>query len=126
MKIRLITTVLVLITCSCLNTYGQKCKEKLPNDVGPFTNRGAPKITRKPQPEYTEEARRHQTTGTVILRGTFHSSGKVQDVCWVSSLPYGLTENAIKAAYKIVFEPVVKDGHAISVRILIEYNFNLY
>jgi hypothetical protein len=61
-----------------------------------------------------------------VLRALFHSSGKVQDVCWVSSLPYGLTENAIKAAYKIVFEPVEKDGQPISVTSFIQYNFNLY
>jgi hypothetical protein len=41
-------------------------------------------------------------------------------------LPYGLTENAINAAYKIAFEPVKKAGHPVSVRIFIEYNFDLY
>jgi TonB family protein len=125
MKIRSVPVLLVLVTCICPITLGQKCKEKLPN-LGPFTNAGAPKIKQKPEPQYTEEARRHQITGTVLLRGTFHSSGKVQDVCWVSGLPYGLTENAIKAAYKIVFEPITRDGKAVSKRIFIYYNFNLY
>jgi hypothetical protein len=60
------------------------------------------------------------------LRGTFDESGKVQAVCWVSSLPYGLTESAIKAAYKIVFEPAKKDGQPVTSRIFIQYSFDLY
>ena len=120
----LMMTVL-LIACTCPNVLSQECKDKPAQGV-PFSNRGGPKITRKPQPEYTEEARRHETQGTVILRALFHSSGKVQDVCWVSSLPYGLTENAIKAAYQIRFEPIKKDGRPISMKMFVEYNFQLY
>ena len=125
MKIRLITLNLILIVCIYPTVFAQKCREKPPKIVV-FTNQGGPKITHKPQPEYTKDARRHETQGTVILRGLFHSSGKVRDVCWVRSLPYGLTKNAIKAAYQIVFEPVTKDGKPISVTRFIEYNFNLY
>jgi len=128
MTIRSITAALALITCICLNAFGQKCKEKMPD--GPLSGGGnrpdAPKIIRKPQPEYTEAARRHEITGTVLVRGTFHESGKVQDVCWASGLPYGLTENAIKAAYKIVFEPAKKNGQPVTTRIFIQYNFDLY
>jgi TonB family protein len=126
MRIHPIILIMTLIIIICPNAFGQKCKEKFPNLAGPFTNRGAPKIKRKPEPEYTEEARRNNINGTVLLRGTFHSSGKVQDVCWVKRLPYGLTENAIKAAHKIAFEPITKEGKPVSVRIFIEYNFNLY
>ena len=125
MKIHSITLALILIIGICPNAFSQKCKEKLPK-IAVFTNRGGPRITRKPEPEYTEAARRNNITGTVLLRGTFHSSGKVQDVCWVRGRPYGLTEKAIKAAYKIIFEPITNDGKPVSVRIFIEYNFNLY
>ena len=118
---------LIIILCLSPNTFSQKCKGKF-SEIGPYKGGGGsgPKIISKPQPEYTEEARRHQITGTVVLRALFHSSGKVQDVCWVSSLPYGLTENAIKAAYKIVFEPVKKDGQPTSVTMAVMYNFDLY
>ena len=128
MKIRSLAAALTLITCICMSALGQKCQEKLPG--GPLQGGGnrpdVPKIIEKPQPEYTEEARRHEITGTVLLRGTFHESGKVQDVCWATSLPYGLTENAIKAAYKIVFEPAKKNGQPVTTRIFIQYNFDLY
>ena len=125
MKIHPITLTLILFVCICPTVFAQKCREKRPK-VAVFTNQGGPKITHKPQPEYTEEARRHETQGTVILRALFHSSGRVQNVCWFRSLPYGLTKNAIKAAYQIVFEPVTKDGQPVSVTRFIEYNFNLY
>ena len=125
MRVYSISLTLILLFVVCPSTFGQKCKD-VPTKVGPFTNRGGPKIKRKPEPEYTEEARRHGITGTVLLRALFDSSGDVKNVCWVSSLPYGLTENAIKAAYRITFEPVIKDGHAVSVTSFVEYNFNLY
>ncbi|MDT5059855.1 MAG: hypothetical protein QOH63_562, partial [Acidobacteriota bacterium] len=44
----------------------------------------------------------------------------------VSGLPNGLTERAIAAARQIRFTPAMKDGHAVSQYIQIEYNFNLY
>ena len=125
MNARPLVLSLILMAGVCPSVMAQKCKEKLPK-IAVFTNSGSPKITRKPQPQYTEEARRNNINGTVILRGTFHSSGKVQDVCWVKGLPYGLTENAIKVAYKIVFEPITNNGKPVSVRVFIEYSFNLY
>jgi len=83
-------------------------------------------IKSKPQPQYTEEARRHQIIGTVLLRAVFHSSGQIKDVCVVEGLPYGLTRKAVQAAYKIKFEPVMKDGYPVSVTRYIEYSFSLY
>ena len=80
----------------------------------------------KPEPKYTEEARRNQTTGTVVLRVVFASSGEVVQIRAVHSLPFGLTESAIAAARQIRFEPAMKGGHAVSVFMQLEYNFNLY
>lgn len=125
MRVYTIILTLAFLFVVCPDTFGQKCKEGLTKE-GPFTNRGGPKIKRKPEPEYTAEARRHQVTGTVLLRALFHSSGEVKNVCWLWDLPYGLTENAIKAAYKITFEPVIKNGQPVSVTTLVEYHFNLY
>ena len=125
MKIQPLTLIMFLIVCICPSAFSQKCKGKFP-EIMEFSNHSGPKIKRKPEPEYTKEARRYGTTGTVTLRAQFHSSGKVRNVCWVSTLPYGLTENAIKAAYQIVFEPVIKDGKPASVTAFIQYNFILY
>jgi protein TonB len=84
------------------------------------------RVLSKPEPQYTEEARRNQITGTVVLRVVFASSGAVEQIRAVRSLPFGLTERAIAAARQIRFEPATRDGRAVSVSMQLEYNFNLY
>ena len=83
-------------------------------------------VLSKPEPQYTEEARKNQVTGTVILRAVFSSTGQVTGISARSGLPYGLTERAIAAARQIKFTPATKDGHPVSMYIQLEYNFNLY
>jgi TonB family protein len=80
----------------------------------------------KPEPTYTEDARRNQVTGTVMLSVVFASNGDVVQIRAVRTLPYGLTERAIAAARQIKFVPAVKGGHPVSVFMQLEYNFNLY
>jgi TonB family protein len=84
------------------------------------------RILSRPEPQYTEDARKNQVSGTVVLRAVFSSSGAVTNIRAVSGLPYGLTERAIAAARQIRFSPAMKDGRAVSQFIQIEYNFNLY
>jgi protein TonB len=83
------------------------------------------RITSRPEPAYTEEARSRGITGTVVLRAVFAANGKVENIRVVVGLPSGLTERAVNAARKIKFEPAVKDGRYVSQYIQIEYNFNL-
>lgn len=84
------------------------------------------RVLSKPEPSYTEEARRHQTTGTVVLRCIFGANGKVFGIRAVASLPHGLTERAISAARQVRFIPATKDGRPVSMWVQMEYNFNLY
>lgn len=84
------------------------------------------RVLSKPEPQYTEEARKNQVTGTVVLRAVFTSGGQVTNIRAVSGLPYGLTERAIAAARQIRFTPATKDGRPVSMYIQLEYNFNLY
>jgi TonB family protein len=84
------------------------------------------RILSRPEPQYTEEARKNQVSGTVVLRAVFSSNGTVTNIRTVSGLPNGLTERAMAAARQIRFAPATKDGHAVSQYIQIEYNFNLY
>ena len=84
------------------------------------------RLLAKPEPQYTEEARRNQVSGTVLLIAVFASSGEVVQVRALHSLPFGLTEQAIAAARRIKFEPAMKNGRAVSVYMNLEYNFNLY
>ncbi len=84
------------------------------------------RITSKPTPEYTEEARKNQVTGTVVLQMVLSSSGGVTNIRTVSGLPFGLTEKAIAAARRIQFTPATKEGRPVSQYIRVEYNFNIY
>jgi TonB family protein len=84
------------------------------------------RILSKPEPQYTEEARKNQVTGTVVLKAVFSSSGQVTQIRAISGLPNGLTERAIAAARSIKFVPATKDGHPVSMWFQLEYNFNLY
>jgi protein TonB len=84
------------------------------------------RIISRPEPQYTEEARRNQVTGTVVLRAVFSAGGAVTNIKAIKGLPDGLTEKAIAAARQIKFVPAQKDGRNVSQYIQIEYNFNLY
>jgi len=84
------------------------------------------RLLSKPEPQYTEEARKNQVTGTVVLKVVFASSGQVTNIQTMRGLPYGLTEKAIAAARQIKFQPATKDGHQVSMWMQLEYNFNLY
>jgi TonB family protein len=84
------------------------------------------RILEKPEPQYTEAARKNQITGTVVIKAIFSSSGQVTNIVAVSKLPDGLTEKAIAAARQIRFVPATKDGRPVSMYMQLEYNFNLY
>lgn len=83
-------------------------------------------ITHKPEPGFTEDARKNNVTGLVKLRLVLASSGQVTNISVVKGLPDGLTEKAIGAARQIRFTPAEKDGRTVSQWITLEYNFNIY
>ena len=84
------------------------------------------RLLTKPEPHYTEEARKNQIIGTVTLNVVFSSAGEVVQIRATRTLPFGLTERAIAAARQIKFVPAVKGGRPVSVHMQLEYNFNLY
>ena len=84
------------------------------------------RVISKPEPQYTEDARRNQITGSVILRAVFSRTGEVTNIRTLHALPFGLTERAIAAARRIQFRPATKDGRPVNVYMQLEYNFNLY
>ena len=83
-------------------------------------------IVLKSRANYTEEARKSDIQGTVLLLVTFSANGGINGVSVVKSLPLGLTEQAIAAARKLLFIPQKRDGVSVTVSKLVEYNFNLY
>ena len=83
-------------------------------------------ILSRPTPSYPSKARRNGTRGFVRVRLVLAASGKVENVTVLRGLPDGISEEAIKAAGKIKFEPALKDGVKVSQYVIIEYNFNIY
>jgi TonB family protein len=84
------------------------------------------RVLLKPEPQYTEEARKNAVTGTVILSVVFSRDGQVTNIRAVQTLCCGLTEKAIAAAKLIRFEPATRNGRAVSTQMQLVYNFNLY
>jgi TonB family protein len=84
------------------------------------------RLLARPEPQYTEEARKAGVQGTVLLYVVLSSDGTVKNIFVRKALPRGLTTTAIRAARKIRFEPATVGGRPVSQYIQIEYNFNLY
>jgi TonB family protein len=84
-------------------------------------------IKSKPNPGYPPEARAYGVQGVVKLRIILGSDGKVRDDIEVlEGLPHGVTEEAIKAARRIKFEPARKDDRPVSQYVTVIYHFNLH
>lgn len=98
------------------------------NEVGGFSPKEVDtkaEITARPQAVYTREARRMGVQGVVILKVLLLGDGKLDRVRVVRRLPFGLTENAIRAACEVKFKPAVKAGKEVSQWVTLEYAFRL-
>jgi TonB family protein len=85
-----------------------------------------PTITYREKAKYTEDARQNRVQGSVMLSAIFTADGRVTGIRVVRGLPDGLTEKAIEAAQRIKFQPAMKNGVPVSVRMTLEYNFTLF
>jgi len=100
-----------------------------PQADGPFTGTEVERkalIVYKPEPPYTEEARRNKVSGTIRLRVVLSPTGHVTDIEAVTWLPNGLTESAMRVARQMRFFPAEKGGRPVSQYVNLEYNFNIY
>jgi TonB family protein len=80
-------------------------------DVPPPTEGVA--LLSKPNPIYTDEARRLGIEGEVLLDVVFLASGQIKVNGVMKGLGHGLDEAAIRAAQQIRFKPAVQEGHAV-------------
>ena len=70
-------------------------------------------ILEKPNPVYTDEARRLRIEGEVLVDVIFRASGQVQAVRVVKGLGHGLDEAALRAAEQIRFKPAMQQGQPV-------------
>lgn len=82
-------------------------------------------ITSRPEPRYTREARRMGVQGIVTLKLLLLPNGKLERIKVVKRLPFGLTENAIRAACEVKFKPAVKAGQPVAQWVTVQYGFLL-
>jgi TonB family protein len=92
----------------------------------PVANVTPVKILSKPRANYTDSARRNGIQGTVRIAVLFSAEGRVKYVMVVKPLSNGLTEEAIRAARQITFEPQMRDGKPAPAVKIVEYTFTLY
>ena len=85
----------------------------------------APVPVFKPEPEYSEEARKAKWQGAVLLELVVDENGVPQNIKVIRSLGLGLDQKAIEAVQKWRFKPGQKDGKAVPVSANIEVNFRL-
>lgn len=89
------------------------------------------KITRSAKPGYTDEARKYNISGTVLLRVEFLASGKIGKVEEIAEendddlRKYGLARKAIEAAKSIKFKPATENGKPVTKIKSIMLTFNI-
>lgn len=83
-------------------------------------------IAFKPEPGYTEKARKNDVTGVVRIKMVLGANGRVSNIIVVTTLPDGLTERAVLAARHMLFVPAMYDGRRVSQWLTVEYHFNIY
>ncbi len=84
-----------------------------------------PEILHQVNPEYTEQARRARTTGTVIVEAILDEEGCVRAIRPLQELPDGLTEAAMAAVRQWVFLPATLEGRPVKVYYVLTVNFQV-
>ncbi|HEY0723362.1 MAG TPA: energy transducer TonB [Pyrinomonadaceae bacterium] len=123
--------VLILILISTVSGHLVPRMAQDPNDADDKVYDGKQvdttvKIISKPEPKYTFEALKQHVVGGVRLTAVFTAKGEVRNVEVVNGLPAGLTDSAIAVAREIKFTPAMKDGRPVSLRMQLEYRFELF
>ena len=85
----------------------------------------APRLIKKVEPEYSEEARKAKYQGTVVLAVQVWEDGRAHNVRIIRSLGLGLDEKAVEAVQKWRFAPGMKARKPVKVAATIEVNFRL-
>lgn len=79
----------------------------------------------RPEPQYSEEARKAKWGGTVTLSLVVDETGHTTDIHVLKPLGLGLDQKAIEAVSKWLFKPGMKDGKPVKVYAQIEVTFRL-
>lgn len=92
-------------------------------DVGGGVTR--PRLIRRVEPDYSEEARKAKWEGVVVLVIVVAPDGKPRNIQVVQSLGMGLDEQAVEAVSQWRFDPGRRGGEPVPVRARVEVSFRL-
>jgi TonB family protein len=85
----------------------------------------APKVLKKVDPVYPEDARLARVSGIVIVEVVIDRTGHVVDGVVLKPLPFGLSESALDAVKQWIFEPGTVKGSPVDVIFTLTVNFKL-
>ena len=104
------------------------CPPEEENGVYRSGSRGVsnPKVVYAPSPAYRDKSRKAKVQGTVILEIVVTAEGTTRDITLKKSLSPDLDQSAIETVGKWKFEPAMKDGQPVAVRMAVEVSFRLY
>jgi TonB family protein len=85
-----------------------------------------PKIISRVEPRLTREASAVGANGTVVLEVVVQPDGKAEMARVIQPLGYGLTESAIDALSRWVFQPGTKAGEALPIRMNLSLIFDVH
>ena len=89
-------------------------------------NVSAPIPIYKPDPPYSEEARKAKYQGTVIVLIVIDAQGNVTDCRIVKPLGLGLDEKALETIKTWKFKPGMRNSTPVPVRMMVEVSFRLF
>jgi TonB family protein len=84
-----------------------------------------PSLLREVKPDYTEEARRRNVEGDVVMEIVVRRDGSVGEVRVLQGLGHGLDERAIAAVRQWRFSPATRKGAPVDVMVEVAMEFKL-
>jgi len=100
-----------------------KARTAAPGQAAPVSE---PKLIKKVNPSYPDEAKRAKLEGIVLLECAIDTSGRVKGTKAIRGEPMGLTEAAIAAVSQWEFEPArLADGRPVEVLFTVTIRFAL-
>jgi protein TonB len=131
-RLRAVVVALLLLIACC---YGCSSSPTTPAPVTqtpPVYEAGTiglslPTVLNEVKPVYTAEAIRNRIQGSVLMSVVVLATGTVGEVTVVQSLDttFGLDAQAVLAAKQWLFNPGMKDGMAVAVKVTIQMSFTL-
>jgi len=87
-----------------------------------------PRSIHKARPEMPEQARIERRGGTVVVEATIAETGEISEVCVLAESPvrYGFAESALKAIRQWRYEPTLRGGKPIAVRMSTTVTYEIH